>query len=233
MPVAPSGPPVDSALAARFARLALACVHQEYPNKIAHVLNADADARPPRELTPAFYGCFDWHSSVHGHWLARAYRADLLPEAPFAADARATLARSLTPENVKAEVLYSKARAGSASSGPAVSRGCCSSARSFASGAPGGTDLGRGARAARARRRSRASATGCRSSRSRSASASTRRRPSPSASSSTGRASPATRRRGGSSSRAAATSTAGTATVRSRTSRPARTSSRRAWARPI
>ena len=67
--------PVDPALAERFARLALACVHQEYPNKIAHVMNADADARPPRELTPAFYGCYDWHSSVHGHWLlARARR---------------------------------------------------------------------------------------------------------------------------------------------------------------
>src|SRR5512144_1330044 len=82
----------------RFVRLALACVHQEYPNKIAHVMNGDADARPPRELTPAFYGCYDWHSSVHGHWLlARAAR--LHPEATFAADARAALERSLTPEN--------------------------------------------------------------------------------------------------------------------------------------
>ena len=57
------------AVIARFAGLALACVHQEYPNKIAHVLNGDADVKPPRELTPAFYGCYDWHSSVHGHWL--------------------------------------------------------------------------------------------------------------------------------------------------------------------
>ena len=50
------------------AELALACVHKEYPNKIAHVLNGDADVKAPRELTP-FYGCYDWHSSVHGHWL--------------------------------------------------------------------------------------------------------------------------------------------------------------------
>src|SRR3982074_3520296 len=55
--------------AERFANLALACVGREYPNKIAHVLNSDADVKPPRELTPAFYGCYDWHSSVHGHWL--------------------------------------------------------------------------------------------------------------------------------------------------------------------
>jgi hypothetical protein len=55
--------------AARFAALALKCLHQEYPNHISHTLNSAADARPPRELTPAFYGCLDWHSDVHGHWL--------------------------------------------------------------------------------------------------------------------------------------------------------------------
>jgi len=97
--------PVDPALAERFARLALACVHQEYPNKIAHVMGSDADARPPRELTPAFYGCYDWHSSVHGHWLL-ARVARLRPEASFAVDARRALARSLTPENLAAEVRY-------------------------------------------------------------------------------------------------------------------------------
>ena len=43
--------------------------HQEYPNKIAHVMSGDEDLGPPRELTPVFFGCFDWHSSVHGHWL--------------------------------------------------------------------------------------------------------------------------------------------------------------------
>jgi hypothetical protein len=101
--VAPA--PVDPALAERFARLALACVHQEYPNKIAHVMGSDADARPPRELTPAFCGCYDWHSSVHGHWLL-ARVARLLPEAPLAAEARRALARSLTPDNLAAEVRY-------------------------------------------------------------------------------------------------------------------------------
>jgi len=92
-------------LAARFARLALACVHQEYPNKISHTLSSDADARVPRELTPAFYGCYDWHSSVHGHWLL-ARVARLAPEAPFAAEARSALARSLTADNLEAERRY-------------------------------------------------------------------------------------------------------------------------------
>ena len=96
---------LDATAAARFAQLALDCVHREYPNKIAHVLAFDADARPPRELTPAFYGCYDWHSSVHGHWLlARLSR--LYPDAPFAGPARAALARSLSPANISAEVAY-------------------------------------------------------------------------------------------------------------------------------
>ena len=92
----------------RFADLALACVHQEYPNKLAHALASDADVLPPRTLTPAFYGCYDWHSSVHGHWLlarlARSY-----PDAAFAPRARAALAASLTPDRIAAEVRYLEA----------------------------------------------------------------------------------------------------------------------------
>ncbi len=91
--------------AARLADLALECVHKEYPNKIAHVMDSDADAGPPRELTPAFYGCYDWHSAVHGHWLlARLTR--LHPEAPFALLARGALAKSLTAENLATEAAY-------------------------------------------------------------------------------------------------------------------------------
>lgn len=52
-----------------FSELALGCIHKEYSNKIAHYINSDEDIKPPRELYPVFYGCFDWHSSVHGHWL--------------------------------------------------------------------------------------------------------------------------------------------------------------------
>ncbi|HSL19984.1 MAG TPA: DUF2891 domain-containing protein [Vicinamibacterales bacterium] len=102
---APAAPALDTASVSRFAELALACVHKEYPNKIAHVLSSDADARPPRELTPAFYGCYDWHSSVHGHWLL-ARVARLHPDAPFAARAREALARSLTDANIAGEVRY-------------------------------------------------------------------------------------------------------------------------------
>ena len=98
-------PVFDAAAAERFANLALACVDREYPNKISHVLNSDADVAPPRKLTPAFYGCYDWHSSVHGHWLL-ARLARQFPEAPFAKTARAALRRNLTAENLKQEAAY-------------------------------------------------------------------------------------------------------------------------------
>ena len=104
-PASPAATAFDATVAARFARLALDCVHREYPNKIAHVMNGDGDARPPRELTPAFYGCYDWHSSVHGHWLL-VRLARTFPDAPFARQAMAEVARSLTAANVAAEVRY-------------------------------------------------------------------------------------------------------------------------------
>lgn len=98
-------PSFDIAAAERFANLALACVHKEYPNKISHSLNSDADVAPPRKLTPAFYGCYDWHSSVHGHWLlARLVRA--FPNAAFASSAREALRQSLTADNIAQETVY-------------------------------------------------------------------------------------------------------------------------------
>jgi hypothetical protein len=101
----PSAGGFDARAAERFAKLALACVHKEYPNKISHVLNSDADVAPPRKLTPAFCGCYDWHSSVHGHWLlVRLVRT--FPGAPFASAARDALKQSLTAENLKQEATY-------------------------------------------------------------------------------------------------------------------------------
>jgi len=101
----PSGGAFDASAAERFITLALACVHKEYPNKISHVLNSDADVAPPCKLTPAFCGCYDWHSSVHGHWLlVRLLRT--FPDASFAKAAREALKESLTAENLKAEAAY-------------------------------------------------------------------------------------------------------------------------------
>src|SRR4051794_3858943 len=100
-----NAPEFDAAAAERFARLALACVHKEYPNKISHVLNSEADVAPPHQLTPAFCGCYDWHSSVHGHWLlVRLVRT--FPEATFAQAARQALNQSLSAANLKEEAAY-------------------------------------------------------------------------------------------------------------------------------
>jgi hypothetical protein len=99
---------LDEATAGRFAALALACVQKEYPNKISHVLNSADDVKAPHELTPSFYGCFDWHSSVHGHWLlVRLVRE--FPNAPFVADAMTALKANITPAHIAGEVAYMNA----------------------------------------------------------------------------------------------------------------------------
>jgi hypothetical protein len=98
-------PAIDAGAAGRFAALALKCLHQEFPNHVSHTLSSDADVRPPRELTPAFYGCYDWHSDVHAHWLlVRLVR--LFPNAEFAQDARAAIDASLTPQHIAGELAY-------------------------------------------------------------------------------------------------------------------------------
>ncbi|WP_084421240.1 DUF2891 domain-containing protein [Henriciella litoralis] len=98
-------PTAALSLTDRFARLALDCVHREYPNKISHVLQSDEDARTPRELTPAFYGCFDWHSSVHGHWLLTRILTTA-PDSTLRDEIRAALAQSFTEENLAGELAY-------------------------------------------------------------------------------------------------------------------------------
>jgi hypothetical protein len=91
--------------ASAFARLALKGMTKEYPNKPEHVVAGPADVKSPKALHPAFYGCYDWHSSVHGHWmLVRLLR--LFPSLPEAGDIRAVLGAHLTAENVKAETDY-------------------------------------------------------------------------------------------------------------------------------
>ncbi len=98
-------PVMDAATVENFASLALHCIHQEYPNKIGHVLSSDEDVAPPRELTPAFYGCFDWHSSVHGHWLLTRL-SKLYPDAEFSVAATAGLGQSLSKEKLAGDATY-------------------------------------------------------------------------------------------------------------------------------
>src|SRR5450631_3493587 len=86
-------------LASKFAGLALAGVEREWPHVYVHLVHRPADVRQPRDMHPAFYGCYDWHSAVHGHWtLARILR--LHPLLPSAGRIRAALNRNLTLENL-------------------------------------------------------------------------------------------------------------------------------------
>lgn len=104
-PTAPAVPEWNAEQAAKFAEMALASVNREYPNKPMHVHVGPESALTPGALHPAFYGAFDWHSAVHGHWLlARLLRE--FPDAPFAAEARAVLDRHLAPEKVAVEAAY-------------------------------------------------------------------------------------------------------------------------------
>ncbi|MCM3906409.1 MAG: DUF2891 domain-containing protein [Pyrinomonadaceae bacterium] len=98
---------LNQAQASRFAQLALKCISKEYPNKPEHVINNAGDVESPLKLHPAFYGCYDWHSSVHGHWmLVRLLRTfPAMPEAPAIRNA---LNVSLSPQNIHAEVAYLK-----------------------------------------------------------------------------------------------------------------------------
>jgi hypothetical protein len=91
--------------AGHFARIALAHIAREYPSKLDHVIGGKEDLRTPRELHPAFYGSFDWHSSVHGHWLlARLYRS--CPDLAEAPRIRAVLDAHLDDETIAGELAY-------------------------------------------------------------------------------------------------------------------------------
>ncbi|MGH1335264.1 MAG: DUF2891 domain-containing protein [Aureispira sp.] len=89
----------------RLAQLPLHCLDTEYPNKLGQVLNGGEDLLTPSQLHPAFYGCFDWHSAVHGHWsLVRLLKT--FPDLAEAAAIREKLAARLTAENIQQELLY-------------------------------------------------------------------------------------------------------------------------------
>jgi hypothetical protein len=93
--------------ATAFAKLALKGIQQEYPNKPGTVLNSKADIKGPRDFHPAFYGSFDWHSSVHGHWmLVRLLRK--FPKLPETQQIRTVLGEHLTAKNLQAEADYFK-----------------------------------------------------------------------------------------------------------------------------
>lgn len=98
-------PSLSLELASSFARLALENVQREFPRLEHHVLHSAADARTPRELHPAFYGSYDWHSCVHQHWML-VRLARVMPRLPERAEIDAILRAHLSAENIAVETAY-------------------------------------------------------------------------------------------------------------------------------
>ncbi len=96
---------LDLEEAERLSRLAFECIDQEYPNKLGQVLGDSSYLAPPSTLHPTFYGCFDWHSAVHGHWsLVRILKE--YPNISGAGEIRKKISANLTPTNIAREVAY-------------------------------------------------------------------------------------------------------------------------------
>lgn len=101
----PKNPKEEGNANLRFARMALNCVNKQFPSKINHVVNSESDVRSPAQLYPAFYGCYDWHSAVQGHWLlVRLWGRGEVTE--LDGEIEAVLARNLTPEKIDGERTY-------------------------------------------------------------------------------------------------------------------------------
>lgn len=95
---------INADLAGRFSRLALDCVHKEFPNKVSRTTDSADEMGTPKEIFPVFYGCFDWHSSVHGHWLLVRLLRVGPQDAEWRDEAVTKLNESFTLENIEGEI---------------------------------------------------------------------------------------------------------------------------------
>ncbi|KRO86053.1 MAG: DUF2891 domain-containing protein [Bacteroidetes bacterium] len=91
--------------ARRLIQLPLQCKNNEYPNKLGQTLGSDQDLLSPKTLHPSFYGCFDWHSSVHGHW-SLVHLLSKFPNIENANDIKNELLISISKDNILAEVSF-------------------------------------------------------------------------------------------------------------------------------
>lgn len=98
-------PKLDLKGANALAKLPLNCINTEYPNKLSQTLGSDEDIKTPETLHPAFYGCFDWHSAVHGHWSLVSLLKSF-PDMDNAEDVKARLLKNISKSNIELEVKY-------------------------------------------------------------------------------------------------------------------------------
>ncbi|SEA34231.1 Protein of unknown function [Porphyromonadaceae bacterium KH3R12] len=96
---------LDLQQAEKIFRLPVHCIEVEYPNKLGQVLGSTDELKNPKELRPVFYGCFDWHSAVHGYWSIVKLLKDY-PQLDNSGEVRAILNRNITPENVFVESAF-------------------------------------------------------------------------------------------------------------------------------
>ena len=87
------------------AKLPIKCLQQEYPNKLSQLLADVSEIQSPQKLHPAFYGCFDWHSSVHGHW-SLVYLLNKFPNLDNRQEIIGKLQVNLSRENIQQEIDY-------------------------------------------------------------------------------------------------------------------------------
>ncbi len=100
-----AAPKLDLEHANKLSELPLHCMHVEYPNKLSQVLENSSDLLPPKTLHPAFYGCFDWHSAVHGHW-SLVVLLKQFPNLDNAKEIKERLLKNISKENIETEVSY-------------------------------------------------------------------------------------------------------------------------------
>ena len=100
-----SKPVLNEKSAAYLYHFAFDCIDQEYPNKLGQVLGDATYLKEPSELHPAFYGCFDWHSSVHGHWTLLNIIRDI-PDFDKREEVLKKLQKNITKENILKEIEY-------------------------------------------------------------------------------------------------------------------------------
>jgi hypothetical protein len=89
----------------RLAQLPLHCMNTEYPNKLNQTIGDASDLKTPKELHPAFYGCFDWHSAVHGHWSLVSLLKQF-PDLENKSEIQQKLLQNISKENIEKELLY-------------------------------------------------------------------------------------------------------------------------------
>ncbi len=98
-------PPLSEATASKFANLALQCISSEYPHQLNHSMLSENDVRSPKQLNPVFYGCMEWHSSVHGYWLL-VKMLDIFPEMKNKETILQVLNQNFTSEKINLEIEY-------------------------------------------------------------------------------------------------------------------------------